>query len=373
MRIAIVLPGFSKDADDWAIPAIQSQTLALAHTHQVTVFSLRYPPAGRYDVGGVEHLATGGGARFGLSSLAIIGKTIQSIVNQHPKKSFEILHAFWADEAGLCAVIAGLWLRVPVVISFGGGELTYLSDIDYGTQGSRFRRLLVKLALRQASILTAGSRYQLQLAAEYGAPAEKLYLLPLGVDLQLFKPLTTPKYSKPTIIQAASLVPVKNQTLLVEVLGKIRSTIPDVCLRMVGNGPLKDRLCQFVAQSGLANYIEWQAVVPHPAMPAQYQQAQIYLQTSRHESQGMAVLEAMACGLPAIGTPVGVLPEVAVRPASADPDTLARQAVDLLSQPDELQILGQQARSRIEAGFDLLQTANNFTTLYLSIMGSASG
>ena len=367
LRIAIVLPGFSRDIDDWAIPAIQALVLEMAHIHEVTVFSLRYPPAGQYDVGGVQHMATGGGTHFGLRSLAIIWRTVKNIARKHQQRAFDVVHAFWADEAGLTAVLASARLGVPAIITLSGGELTHLPDIDYGTQGSKIRGRFVKLAMRRSAALTAGSRYQHQLAIKNGAPPQKLRLLPLGVDTSRFSPAELPIPARPTIIQAASLVPVKDQALLLKVLERLRVHIPDICLRLVGSGPLEDQLRQLATQADLNHHIIWQVAVPHPAMPDQYRRAQLYLQTSRHESQGMAVLEAMACGLPVIGTPVGVLPEVAARPATADPDLLAKQAGDILSQAKVLHSLRLQARNTVTTSYDLIQSAELFTFLYQSV------
>jgi glycosyltransferase involved in cell wall biosynthesis len=366
LRIAIILPGFSRDADDWAIPAIQSLVLEQAKNHEVTVFSLRYPPAGRYDVGGVQHLATGG-THFGLRSLAVIWRTARSIAREGRVQAFDVVHAFWADEAGLTAVVAGARLGLPAIITFGGGELTYLPDLDYGTQGSKIRGWLIRLAMRRAAALTAGSRYQHQLAIRNGAQPEKLRLLPLGVDTERFSPAEMPGPTRPTIIQAASLVPVKDQALLLEVLERLRARIPDICLRLVGSGPLEDQLRQLATRLDLNHHIIWQEAVPHPAMPDQYRQAQLYLQTSRHESQGMAVLEAMACGLPVIGTPVGVLPEITARPATADPDLLAQQAADIFSQAKVLSSLRLQARKTVIESYDLKRSAELFVSLYHSV------
>ena len=367
MRIAIILPGFSKDVDDWAIPAIQALTLELAHTHDVTVFSLRYPLSGRYDVGAVKHFATGGGTRFGFRSLGIMWQTVKSIAERHRQGAFDVIHAFWADEAGLAAMLASARLRIPAIVSVAGGELTYLADIDYGTQGSKIRGWLTRLTIRRATALTAGSSYQLQLAVGKGASPDKLHLIPLGVDTKRFSPADSSSPVPPTIIQAASLVPVKNQALLLAVLEKVRVHLPDIRLRLVGSGPLDKQLRHLAAQADLNQHIIWQAAVPYPTMPSQYQSAQLYLQSSRHESQGMAMLEAMACGLPVIGTPVGILPEVAARPASGNPESLAKQVVALFSQPEELQSLGLEARNTVVANYDLIRSASRFVKLYHTV------
>lgn len=367
MRIAIVLPGFSKDAADWAIPAIQALILELAGTHEVTVFSLRYPPPGLYDVGGVKHLATGGGTRFGFRSLGIIWQTVRAIAQEHRRKAFDVLHAFWADEAGLTVLLAKAWLNIPAIVSLAGGELTYLADIDYGAQGSRIRGWLTRATIRRAPVVTAGSKYQLQLAVQNGAAPEKLHLLPLGVDTNRFTLAESSDSLRLTIIQAASLVAVKNQALLLEILGTIREQLPAIRLRIVGGGPLEKQLRQLASRLDLNQHLIWQAAVPFPDMPAQYHRAQLYLQTSRHESQGMAVLEAMACGLPVIGTPVGILPEVAARPASFKPHVLVEQAVDLLIHSEELQRLGLEARRTIVADYDLINSADNFVQLYQTV------
>ncbi|MGH2537299.1 MAG: glycosyltransferase, partial [Candidatus Promineifilaceae bacterium] len=92
--------------------------------------------------------------------------------------------------------------------------------------------------------------------------------------------------------------------------------------------------------------------------------AHLYVQTSRHESQGMSLLEAMACGRPAIGTPVGVLPQVSPCPPSAEPEALAAAAADLLSDPGRYTALAAEARRRVEAEFSLAAAAAGLEALW---------
>lgn len=61
MKLAIVVPGLSAHANDWAIPALQTLVTSLAQKHEVHVFSLRYPTQGFQQFGNFTHIALAGG------------------------------------------------------------------------------------------------------------------------------------------------------------------------------------------------------------------------------------------------------------------------------------------------------------------------
>jgi glycosyltransferase involved in cell wall biosynthesis len=371
MRIALVTPGFSHHIDDWAIPALQSLACRLAQSHDVQVFSLRYPTEGLYQFCNLTHHAMGG-VRFGLASLSVWRQAIQAIVAEHRRAPFDVLHAFWADEPGLSAVLAGAIIKRPALVSVGGGELVYLPDIDYGTQDSIVRRLIIRYALRKADLVTVGSGYQQELCFERALAPEKVQLAPLGVNVKHFRPGAVPSWREPTVVQAASLVPVKNQPLLLEVLAMVKTAVPAIKLIVAGSGPLQPSLQQMARRLHLDQHIIWQPQVAHPAMPGVYQQAHLYLQTSRHESQGMAVLEAMSCGLPVVGTPVGILPQVACQPSTWDKETLAAQIVHTLADRSAYANQRQIARRIAEEQFSLRITTDKFVALYRQLGGGWS-
>ncbi|NJN99670.1 MAG: glycosyltransferase family 4 protein [Anaerolineales bacterium] len=379
MRIALVTPGFSLNENDWAIPALLNLARALAGQHELHVFSQRYPPRGLYPFSNLTHHAIGGGQKFGLTSAKIWLQTAQAIIRQHQKTPFDLLHAFWADEAGFSAALAGSRLGRPVVVSLGGGELTNLPDINYGAQRFLIRRLTTAFALKGAALVTAGSTYQLNLCRAHAIPESKLRLAPLGVDTELFQPASliplpfTIHHSPFTIhhfnlIQAASLLPVKNHRLLLEILAQVKKEIPQIKLNLAGSGPLQNDLVALADQLDLQANLIWQQHVAYPAMPRLYQQSHLYLQTSRHESQGMAVLEAMACGVPVLGTPVGVVPEVACLPPQGSAEALAAQVIEVFSDETRYQKLRGQARQRAETAYSLAVTTQNFLKIYRNVL-----
>lgn len=371
MRVALLLPGFSRSADDWAIPALQTLACRLARRHDVHVFSLRYPAAGRYTFCGLTHHATGGGTRSGVASLVVWKRTLQTVVAEHRRAPFDLFHAFWVDEPGLLALMAGAFLHRPVVASSAGGEMVYFPDLPYGTWGSPTRRWLVRLVLRGATLVTAGSTFQRDLCMARGAPAGRVRLAPLGVDVQQFRPDAMPTLDCPTIVQVASLTPVKNQMMLLSVLAQIRQKLPAARLILAGRGPLEPALREQARRLGIGAHLQWRGEAPFPEVPAVYGQGHLYLQTSFHESQGMSVLEAMACGLPALGTPVGVVPEVAARPASRDVLKLSAEAVELLSDESTLRRCRRAARETVVDGYSLDAAEARFEDVYRTLLSGA--
>jgi glycosyltransferase involved in cell wall biosynthesis len=239
-----------------------------------------------------------------------------------------------------------------------------LPDIAYGTQCFFIRSQIIRLSFKGAKAVTAGSAYQLNLAQQQGLDMSKAYPVPLGVDVNQFQPAKTPALDQPTIVQAASLTPVKNQALLLETVALIKKELPNIQLLLAGDGPLRPQLTALAQSLHIQNAITWAGAVPFETMPQFFQQGHLYLQTSRHESQGMAVLEAMACGLPVLGTPVGVTAELAHLPPTNNAIELAAQTIKTLSETANYGRLRQQARQQVLDHYSLEKTTQRFLTIY---------
>ncbi|MBI4770992.1 MAG: glycosyltransferase, partial [Chloroflexi bacterium] len=129
----------------------------------------------------------------------------------------------------------------------------------------------------------------------------------------------------------------------------------------VGDGPLRTELQALATRLGVADRVHFAGAVPHERMCQAYHGADLFVQASWHEAQGMALLEGLACGLPALGTAVGCLPEVAsgVRPG------------DAVGLGDALRAWGAAPRetARLPAEFSLPRAAARFIELYNQCSG----
>lgn len=315
MRVGLVVPGFSADAEDWCIPALRHLARALARTDDVRVIAVRYPyRAARYSVDGAAVIAIGGAEARGAAALDVWRKTLGLLIREHHRQKFDVLHAFWATESGFVTAVAGRLLRIPTLISLAGGELVSLPTIGYGDQRVAWERLKIRASLRLASAVSAGSRYLLGLARRHVAQ-NRLRLAPLGVDIDLFSPGPTALESANRLIHVATLTPVKDQATLLRAFRLVRERVGNARLDIVGDGPLRHELERLAHELGLGDAVQFRGTVDHGALPAVYRTASAFVLTSHHEAQGMVAIEAAACGIPVVGTSVGVIPELA---SSAD-------------------------------------------------------
>ncbi|HJW84138.1 MAG TPA: glycosyltransferase family 4 protein [Anaerolineae bacterium] len=367
MRIAWLVPGFSGDERDWCLPALLDLARALAARHDLHVFALQYPyRRDRYTVFGATVHAIGGRNRGRWHVPAVWRAALSQIAREHRRSRFDALHAFWAWEPG---VIAG-WLKqsigVRTVISLAGGELIDLPEIGYGLGGRRGLLRVMRWALRRADVVTAGSAGLLARGRRLGLPAAQF--APLGVDVEMFSPEARQRETPPTIINVGSLEPVKGQADLLSAFRFVVDREPKARLVIAGNGSLKGELESFTRELGLAERVSFVGDVRHEELPALYHAAGVCVQASWHEAQGMAVLEAAACGLAIVGTPVGALadlaPEAAVTSPPGDPLRLAQALLSVLDDPARRKALGQAARRRVEDVYRLALAAERFETLY---------
>ncbi|MCC7361388.1 MAG: glycosyltransferase family 4 protein [Anaerolineales bacterium] len=362
MKIGLVVPGFSAHEQDWCIPALLDYVRALARLAEVHVFTLRWPErGGAYPVYGATVRALDGRKRLGPRVVALWARAVRAIAVEHRRGSFDALHAFWLDEPGWVAAWAARRLGVRAVLSLAGGELSRMPDIGYGLQLWPGRGALVRWCARQAAVVTAGSRaYAAVAESHFAAHGLKfpVVVAPLGVDLDRFQPRPAGPGAAQRLINVGALAPVKDQALLLRAFRRVAAVRPTAELVIVGEGALRSDLEAQAA--GLP--VRFAGAVPHADLPAWYANAAVCVQTSRHEAQGLAVLEAAACGLPVVGTPVGVLPEVG-RAAAAEAE-LARVLLELLADDTQRRALAAAGQAVVRARFGLAGAVERFLALY---------
>jgi glycosyltransferase involved in cell wall biosynthesis len=146
-----------------------------------------------------------------------------------------------------------------------------------------------------ADVVTANSKGALD-ALQAFVPEEKLAFLPNPLADQPSS--ETFAFAAPTVITVGRLVEQKGIDVLLAAWAKVAASLPGWRLALVGDGPLADELKEQARNLGVEDSVDWVGHVsdPFPLLRG----AKLFVMTSRFEGTPNALLEAMACGLPAV-------------------------------------------------------------------------
>ena len=139
-------------------------------------------------------------------------------------------------------------------------------------------------------------------------------IIPFGVNADTFRPLTTPRSDQPlTIGFVGRMLPGKGLNLLAEALGKLRAD--SWKLLMVGDGPERESFTEKMSAFGLNNRVEITGAISYDQVAPQFHRMDMLViptQTTAgiREQFGRVIVEAMASGVPVIGSTCGAIPEV---------------------------------------------------------------
>ncbi len=181
-------------------------------------------------------------------------------------------------------------------------------------------------------------------------------VVPNGVDADRFVPareLADPADAPPTALWLGVLADVKRIELLLDAV----ALVPDLRVLVAGDGPLWDEVTRRAAAPALAGRVTLLGRVTDPA--PLFARAHFFTLTSAAENCPLAMLQAMACGLPVVATAVGGIPEVVregreglLCPAD-DTRAVAGALAALSADPALRATMGAAARERILAGYTL--------------------
>ena len=367
MRIALIVPGgLHPSGREQVAPFWLWLIERLAREHDVHAFALRHlPEPSTYPLAGaaVHDLGRPQGQWAQWRGLL---RALQSCGR------FDVLHGYFAHPAGMLAAIAGRVLKTPSVVSCDSGEFVAFADIGYGSQLRPGGRAAVAIACRLATSVHVTTRFMSDQARVWGvAPV----CIPVGVDTSRVVPRQPPAEGPPwRLLQVASLNPVKDQSTLLKALRITRERL-DVRLDLVGEDTLGGALQRHAAETGLADAVSFHGWRPHDHLRPFHDAAHLYVQSSRHEGGGVAVLEACAVGIPVVGTAVGYVSDLAPQGATAvppnDPSALAAAIVRLLQNPAERRAIAD-AAAPFAMSRNADWTAQQLVELYQSLAGQAS-
>lgn len=213
----------------------------------------------------------------------------------------------------------------------------------------------------QAAGILVPSRIAAEALVALGLPAEKVHVVRYSVDLPTISEVPARSSDEVRCVAVGRLVPKKAPLLLVESFRLAAMRNPALVLDLVGDGPLMADVRRYIDEHGLATCVRLHGSLPHADALGLIRSADLLLhhavtsaQDGDTEGQPLAILEAMAAGLPVIATDHAGIPEAITDGvhgrlvAEQDVDAMAAAIIDLADSPSARRRLGLAARGVIE-------------------------
>jgi glycosyltransferase involved in cell wall biosynthesis len=183
------------------------------------------------------------------------------------------------------------------------------------------RKIIEGKALRSSDKIIVLSSYSRgKVLSQYGISPDKIILIPGGVDLERFRPAANRmdirralclSEHKIVLLSLRNLVPRMGLENLIQAMPFVVQHIPDIQLIIGGSGPLKEDMVRLAEKLDLQDFVRFDGFIPEIRLPDYYGAADLFvLPTIELEGFGLVTLEALASGLPVIGTPVGGTMEI---------------------------------------------------------------
>jgi glycosyltransferase involved in cell wall biosynthesis len=232
-----------------------------------------------------------------LSFVALAAIKLRSLVQQN---NYDAYHYYFGQPTGLLSLVPGMHRNRPYVVSLRGSDVP-----GYDPALAWLHRPILPITRRiwcGAYRVVANSQALRELAL-ISAPGLPIEVILNGATETAAIPAASGSDTGLRVLSVSRLIARKGLDTLIAALA--RSKRPDLSLDIAGDGPNRASLCQLAASLGVADRVRFHGFLDRSSLARLYAQAHIFVLPSVAESCSMALLEAMAAGLPLIATKVG--------------------------------------------------------------------
>jgi glycosyltransferase involved in cell wall biosynthesis len=245
--------------------------------------------------------------------------------------------------------LSPLWYRRPrltIVHHVHGPMWEQVLPWPTAPLGRVLEARVAPLIYRRGAVVTPSASTRAELI-ELGFRPARVTAVDNGVDA-FFSP-GGDRSGRPLVVVVGRLAPVKRVELALEAAAEARHLVPDLTVRVIGDGPTRPELDAWVAANRASDWVTLAGAVAHEDLRDEYRRAWVVLSASLAEGWGLTLTEAAGCGTPAVASDIrGHRSSVVdgVTGVLAPPSALGAALADVLADDARRARLGAAARSR---------------------------
>src|SRR5215211_167036 len=290
------------------------------------------------------------------------------------REPFEVVNAYGFKSPFVTRFLVRALARRSVFVSgVRGLHVSELERLD-GLKA----RLVLRLERRTSGLVDvydANSKGAVELLAKTGIDRRRLRYIPNGVDVDRWRPDPAGRRgSIPVVLCVARFVPRKRHQDLLRAVAMLRDRGVRLQLKLIGDGPTLPDMRRLVAKLGLDELVCFTGARDPDQVRDAMHRADVFCLTSRWEGMAGSVMEAMACGLPVVGTQVNGIAELVEHARTGylvppeRPELLAAAFQRLIMDPGEAATLGTAGRNRICREFSVERMVAAKEELYVGLV-----
>jgi colanic acid/amylovoran biosynthesis glycosyltransferase len=278
----------------------------------------------------------------------------------------QLLHAHFATDPTAAARKLAAVLGAPFTFTAHGYDIYYRPPADFTAR-----------AEAAAALVTVSEANRRHIASSFEVPAQRIALIPNGVDTDFFSPPQTRDAAlaeSPLIVCVARHMPVKNLELLLTACAILRDRAIDFKCIFVGDGEDRRDLEACRIRLGLENFVEMKGEMVRDEVRVWWRRARVAVLSSDSEGMPISLIEAAACGVPAVATAVGGIPELVENEVTGllvpprDPMALANALAREVTDSKFANEMGQAARRRVLDDFSLSLQVDRLIALWQDVL-----
>jgi len=282
---------------------------------------------------------------------------------------FDLYHADAALPSGYAAMLASKKYGKPFVVH-GHGLDVFLDGSYAGTKNCEKIAAACALVYEKANAVIGVSQKVLDKIQARVDISNKAYVAYNGVDVEKFHPIKKEENEKLTITTIGNLIPLKGHEYTLRAVKElVEKGYKNIQLIIAGRGEQEEFLKQLTAELRLEQFVQFVGYIPYAHIAKLLQNADAFVLPSYYEALGCVYLEAMACGIPAVGCKENGIDEVITHGETGyliENKSLEQltACMEYLFDPAERHRIGENARNAVVRQYQWKHSADALKAVY---------